>query len=234
MFVNLILDLLPKGVPLVLGGLTRDYTETPCAGDVISLTCTVPRALLEWDVPDPTRDLILDSITELPFQRDQYTVTFIMFNSTSSAITSSLSFPTVEGITISCLPLLQPELREELTILTATTTPPNGFSDSILSSSADKVSVTVGWNPPTETGDRTYTVIISPPAQLSATVSVTVTAQYNLDYTVSVVATNCAGNSTTAEYNFLIGGCPMLTNSTNGAFETGVQQIAKIHSNHPV
>ncbi len=119
MFVNLILDFLPKGVPLVLGGLTRDYTETPCAGDVISLTCTVPGALLEWDVPDPTRDLILDSITELPFQRDQYTVTFIMFNSTSSAIISSLSFPAVEGITISCLPLLQPELREELTILTA-------------------------------------------------------------------------------------------------------------------
>ena len=118
-YLNLILDLLPKGVPLVLGGLTRDYTETPCAGDVISLTCTVPGALLEWDVPDPTRDLRLDSITELPFQRDQYTVTFIMFNSTSSAITSSLSFPAVEGITISCLPVLQPELREELTILTA-------------------------------------------------------------------------------------------------------------------
>ncbi len=46
------------------------------------------------------------------------------------------------------------------------------------------------------------------PAQLSATfltsTSVTVTAQYNVAYTVSVVATNCAGNSTTAEYNFMI------------------------------
>ncbi len=70
----------------------------------------------------------------------------------------------------------------------------------------------VGWDPPTETGGRddlTYTVNVSPPAQLSATVltstSVTVTAQYNVDYTVSVVATNCAGNSTTAEYNFRIG-----------------------------
>ncbi len=68
------------------------------------------------------------------------------------------------------------------------------------------------WNPPTETGGRddlTYTVTISPPAQLFATAltstSVTVTAQYNVDYTVSVVATNCAGNSTTAEYNFRIG-----------------------------
>ncbi len=69
--------------------------------------------------------------------------------------------------------------------------------------------MTVGWNPPSETGDITYTVTISPLAQLSATVltstSVTVTAQYNVDYNVSVVATNCAGNSTTAEYNFRIG-----------------------------
>ena len=60
--------------------------------------------------------------------------------------------------------------------------------------------------PPTETGGR---VTVSPPAQLSATVltstSVTVTAQYNVDYTVSVVATNCAGSSTTVEYNFRIG-----------------------------
>ncbi len=99
--------------------------------------------------------------------------------------------------------------------------------------------------PPAETGGRddlTYTVTISPPAQLSATVltstSVTVTAQCNVDYTVSVVATNCAaGNSTTAEYNFRIGeltslidthyiiiltpsagGCPVLTNPMNGAF----------------
>ncbi len=70
----------------------------------------------------------------------------------------------------------------------------------------------VGWDPPTETGGRddlTYTVTISLSAQLSATIqtstSVTVTAQYNMDYNVSIVATNCAGNSTTAEYNFRIG-----------------------------
>ena len=91
---------------------------------------------------------------------------------------------------------------------------PTGFSKSTLSSSANDVNVTVGWNPPTETGGRddlTYTVTVSPPAQLSATVltstSVTVTAQYNVDYTVSVVATNCAGNSITAEYNLRIGTC---------------------------
>ena len=50
---------------------------------------------------------------------------------------------------------------------------------------------------------------ISPPAQLSATVvnSVTVyAADYSEDYTVSVVATNCAGKSTAEEYSFRVGG----------------------------
>ncbi len=90
--------------------------------------------------------------------------------------------------------------------------PPSTIRHSTLSSSANEVSVTISWDPPTETGGRddlTYTVTASPPAQLSATVltstSVTVTAQYNVDYTVSVVATNCAGNSITAEYKFRIG-----------------------------
>ena len=152
----------------------------------------------------------------------------VMLNSTS--ITSSLSFPAVEGVTIGCFPIGQPMMREDLTILTAgevlsrhyystvnliitaIPSPPTSFSDSILRSSADEVSISVQWDSPTETGGRddlTYIVTILPPAQLSATVltstSVTVTAQYNMDYTVSVVATNCAGNSTTAEYNFRIG-----------------------------
>ena len=56
----------------------------------------------------------------------------------------------------------------------------------------------------------TYTVTILPLAQLSATVvtstSVTVSAaDYNVNYTVSVVATNCAGNSTAGEYTFGVG-----------------------------
>ncbi len=72
--------------------------------------------------------------------------------------------------------------------------------------------MTIDWDLPAETSgkdDLTYTVTISSLTQLSATVltstSVTVTAQCNVDYTVSVVATNCAGNSTTAEYSFRIG-----------------------------
>ena len=86
------------------------------------------------------------------------------------------------------------------------------MSHSTGSSSVDAVSVTVQWDPPTDNGGRddlTYTVTISPLTQLSATVltstSLNVTAQYNVDYTVSIVTTNCAGNSTTGHYNFTIG-----------------------------
>ncbi len=107
---------------MVLGGLTHGYIGTPCSGDVISLTCTVPGVSLDWDVPDPTRNLRIIASTE-PFQRDQYSVILVLFNSTSSIITSSLSFPAADGITIGCFPILQPELREELIILTASETP---------------------------------------------------------------------------------------------------------------
>ena len=107
---------------MVFGGLTRDYTGTPCSRDMISLTCTVPGISLDWDVPDPTRNIRIIASTE-PFQRDQYSVTLVIFNSTSSIITSSLSFPAADGITIGCFPILQPELREELIIVTASEVP---------------------------------------------------------------------------------------------------------------
>ena len=90
--------------------------------------------------------------------------------------------------------------------------PPSVRRHFTASSSVDTVSVTVQWDPPTDNGGRddlTYTVTISPLTQLSATVltstSVTVTAEYNVDYTVSIVTTNCAGNSTTGQYSFTIG-----------------------------
>ena len=91
--------------------------------------------------------------------------------------------------------------------------PPINFEQLSQQPSSNSVDVTVGWDPPTDNGGRddlTYTVTISPPAQLSATVvtstSVTVSAaDYNEDYTVSVVTTNCAGNSTAEEYSFNIG-----------------------------
>ncbi len=144
-------------------------------------------------------------------------------------------------------------------VLSPNTVPPSspqGVSHSVESSSANEVSVSVQWGYPTETGGRddlTYTVTISPPsATVLTSTSVTVTAQYNMDYTVSVVATNCAGNSTTAEYNFRIGESISSLNSTlytdsllcrwlscvdqphEWSLCTSLQQITRIHSNHPV
>ena len=85
---------------------------------------------------------------------------------------------------------------------------------SVLSSSVEGASVSVQWDPPTDNGGRDdliYTVTISPPAQLSATVvtstSVTVFAvDYNEDYTVSVVAQSCVnGTSMAGKYTFNVG-----------------------------
>ena len=99
-----------------------------------------------------------------------------------------------------------------ITTTIATSSSPVDFHHSVVSSSTEGASVSVQWDPPTDNSGRddlTYTVTISPLAQLSATVvtstSVTVSAaDYNEDYTVSVVATNCAGNSTAEEYSFRV------------------------------
>ena len=160
--------------------------------------------------------------------QSDYTVTVIAVD--NATLTSTLSRTAENGITVSCVGfmpistigsstiLLVGELQLVFRLLSVYNKlhidlpGPPSIRHSILSCSADAVSVPVLWDPPTETGGRddlTYTVTISPPAQVSATVltstSVTVTAQYNVDYTVSVVAINCAGNSTTAGYNFRIG-----------------------------
>ena len=88
------------------------------------------------------------------------------------------------------------------------------FNHYVQGSSAEGASVSVQWDPPTDNGGRddlTYTVTISPPAQLSATVvtstSVTVSSNYNEVYTVSVVAQSCAnGTSMAGRYTFNVGG----------------------------
>ncbi|XP_064401115.1 uncharacterized protein LOC135349016 [Halichondria panicea] len=197
--------------------------ERPCPMETVTFTCTAIGDSLIWDLPG-NRITVLTTSDPLVMQSG-YTVTLIAFD--NDTLTSTLSRTAENGITVSCL-----EIVSTLTTIGSSTIrlvdppgPPSAVRHFILSSSANKVSVSVQWNPTTETGGRddpTYTVTISPPAQLSATVftsiSVTVTAQYNVDYTVSVVATNCAGNSTTAEYNFRIGNCPVLTNPINGAF----------------
>ena len=82
----------------------------------------------------------------------------------------------------------------------------------IQSSTPDVAIVSVEWSPPTDDGGRdelNYSVSISPSTQLSAAVvtstNVTVTADYNVNYTLSIVATNCGGDSTTVDYLFSIG-----------------------------
>ena len=77
--------------------------------------------------------------------------------------------------------------------------------------SAESVIVTIEWNPPVNSSGadiHNYTVNISPFAQLSVTVvtstTVNVTAEYNVNYTLSIVATNCAGNSDPAVYMFSV------------------------------
>ena len=78
-------------------------------------------------------------------------------------------------------------------------------------SSTESVIVTIEWNPPVDSSGaniHNYTVNISPSTQLSATVvtstTVTVTAEYNVNYTLSIVATNCSGNSDPAVYVFFV------------------------------
>ena len=77
---------------------------------------------------------------------------------------------------------------------------------------AESVIVTIEWNSPVNNSGaniHNYTVSVSPSTQFSATVvtstNVTVTAEYNVNYTLSIVATNCAGNSDPAVYMFSVG-----------------------------
>ncbi|XP_064403648.1 mucin-2-like [Halichondria panicea] len=208
-----------------LAGFSTVSVERLCPMETVTFTCTANGDSLRWVSSDSTSISILStSDLNVPIVVSGYTVTLIAFNDTT--LTSTLSRTAENGITVSCLGFVPVTTIGSSTIRSVDPPgPPSTIRHSISSSSADAVSVPVQWNPPTETGGRddlTYTVTVSPLAQLSATVltstSVTVTAQYNVDYAVSVVATNCAGSSTTADYNFRIGNCPTLTNPMNGVF----------------
>ena len=76
---------------------------------------------------------------------------------------------------------------------------------------AESAIVVIEWTPPTDDGGAdvdNYTVNISPSTQLSAnvvtTTNVTVTADYNVNYTLSIVATNCAGDSVPTNHMFSV------------------------------
>ncbi|XP_064401086.1 uncharacterized protein LOC135347119 isoform X2 [Halichondria panicea] len=210
------------------GFSTAQYSvsvERPCPMETVTFTCTAAGDSLRWEPSDVTRILVRSDLN-VPMTLFGYTVTLIAANDTT--LTSTLSRTAENGITVSCV---DPEptatlIGSSIIHLANPPGPPSIIRHSTLNTSANEVSVSVQWNPPIENGGRddlTYTVTISPLAQLSTTVltstSVTVTSQYNVDYIVSVVATNCAGSSTTAEHNFRIGSCPALTNPMNGAFE---------------
>ncbi|XP_064395903.1 uncharacterized protein LOC135342941 [Halichondria panicea] len=208
--------------------------ERPCPMDTVTFTCTALGDALRWEPSDVTSITILStSDLNVPIGVSGYTVTLIAANDT--ILTSNLSRTAKNGITVSCVgfvPTLN-TIGSSTINLVDFPAPPSTVRHFTLSSSANKVSVPVQWDPPTETGGRddlTYIVTVSPPAQLSTTVltstSVTMTSQYNVDYTVSFMAINCAGNSTTVEYNFRIEICPVLTTDPmNGAFETVTSRL---------
>ena len=77
--------------------------------------------------------------------------------------------------------------------------------------SAELAMVVIEWIPPTDDGGAgvdNYTINISPFTQLSATdatsTTVTITVDYNVNYTLNIVATNCAGNSVPDNHSFSV------------------------------
>ena len=103
-------------------------------------------------------------------------------------------------------------INNTMPLQTAITSPPlNIIGPTSQQYTENFLKVTIEWSPPVDNGGTTivnYTVNISPSAQLSATVgpstTVNVTADYNVNYALSIVATNCAGNSDPAVYTFSI------------------------------
>ncbi|XP_064403737.1 uncharacterized protein LOC135349168 [Halichondria panicea] len=214
------------------GFSTAQYSvsvERPCPMETVTFTCTAPGDSLRGELSDDPRITVRTTTSPLnvPMVLTDYTWTLIAFDNNTLTSTLTRTAKIENEITVSCGVTMPPLTTIGSSTIQLIDPPgsPSTIRHSIASSLAYEVNVTVGWDPPTETGGRddlTYTVTVSPPAQLSANVltsaSVTVTAQYNVDYTVSVVAINCAGNSTTTEYNFRIGNCPVLTDPMNGAF----------------
>ena len=102
--------------------------------------------------------------------------------------------------------------RYRSTILTDPPTPLVSIGHTVQSLSANDVLVRIDWSPPTDNGGNNiqhYHVSVLSSSVVSTTVvsgtSITITANYSVPYTVEVVASNCAGNSTPSEITFQIG-----------------------------
>ncbi|XP_064402629.1 uncharacterized protein LOC135348365 isoform X2 [Halichondria panicea] len=210
-----------------LSAITAQYSvsvERPCPMETVTFTCTAAGDSLRWIPSDTSAPITVRNTIDLnvSLMQSGYTVKLTAFNDTS--LTSTLSRTAENGITVMCVEFVPvSNIRSSTINLVDAPGPPSIIRHSTLSNSANKVNVTIGWDLPAETGGRddlTYSVTISPPAQHSATVltstSVTVTAQYNVNYTVGVVTTNCAGNSTIAGYNFRIVSCVLPAPPLNG------------------
>ena len=87
--------------------------------------------------------------------------------------------------------------------------PPQTPSYTVQQYGQDSVTLSVHWHPPQYDGGApvNYTITVSPglsPVTTSGT-SVPVTVPYNVIHTVSIVATNCNGSSSTAMVTIRIG-----------------------------
>ena len=85
---------------------------------------------------------------------------------------------------------------------TGLSSPPLTPSSTVQQYGRDSVTLTVQWQPPQYDGGApvNYTITVSPglsPVTTSGT-SVPLTVSYNVNHTVSIVATNCNGSSSAA------------------------------------
>ena len=90
--------------------------------------------------------------------------------------------------------------------------PPHTPSSTVQQYGRDNVTLTVQWQPPQYDGGApvNYTITVSPglsPVTTSET-SIPVTVPYNVMHTVSIVSTNCIGNSSASMEAIRIGICP--------------------------
>ena len=92
--------------------------------------------------------------------------------------------------------------------------PPQTPSSNVQQYSQDSVTLRVQWQPPQYDGGApvNYTITVSPGVGTFTTseTSITVAAvPYNVNHSVSIVASNCNGNSSASMETIRIGMCPV-------------------------
>ena len=87
--------------------------------------------------------------------------------------------------------------------------PPRALSYTVQQYGQDNVTLTVQWQPPQYDGGNSVSYIITPYTFVSSGTSASVTVPYNVMRNVSIVATNCNGNSSATTATIRIGMCPV-------------------------